>query len=227
MGVKRFYRAAWIDRASGAGALPRARPIAADPSAARTRRRAARTALGCRRAWRRPRRVQHASKPPGSSGKLPGCRSACIQPVLLAARDGVPQQRVGQVGRALASSSRQPGGNGCARPAAWTGSPLQPARDEHPRSRGVHGRDRDACRRRLPHPGGAGGRALDAVGEPGCDLGLDIPFPHIIQFLDDPASELVREPGDDGQVSRAIIRASSGPGAGLSAARRRHRGTAL
>jgi hypothetical protein len=43
---------------------------------------------------------------------------------------------------------------------------------------------------------GGGEGVGEAVSERGRDLGLDVPFPHVIEFLDDPAGELVRHSGD-------------------------------
>ncbi len=142
----------------------------------------------------------------------------------------MPKQPCGQVRRIAGVEFAPARGKQIRPPVQQRGQarPLQPARHEHPRCRGVHRRNRDACpARRLAHADGEGNG--DAVGERGCDLGLDVPFPHIIEFLDDPAGQLAREPGDvqpgepghhpRGQPGLAQIRAQRAAAAGGTAPR--------
>jgi len=113
--------------------------------------------------------------------------------------DGVPEQPGGQV-RCIGAVELAPARRKQIRaPIEQRGQarPFQPAGDEHPWCRGIHGWDCDAGpARRLVHPRGAGyrERLRDAARERGRDLRLDTPLARIIQFLDDPAGQLVRQP---------------------------------
>ena len=114
--------------------------------------------------------------------------------------DGVPEQPRGQVGGVAAAEFAPTVWKQVHMPLEQCGqaSPGEPAGDEHPWRRGVHGWNLDAGPALgLVHTRGAGygDCRRDAVREGGSDLRLDASLAHIIQLLDDPAGELVRQSG--------------------------------
>ncbi len=113
---------------------------------------------------------------------------------------GVREQPPGPVGGGPAVELAPARGQQVGAPVQQCGQarPLQPARDQHPGGRQVHGRDDDVgAAGRLGHAGRAGGgqRQRDARGERGRRLGLDAALAHVVQLLDHPAGQLVGQLG--------------------------------